>query len=278
MSDVGVPIHPFRFGVVAAPRGDGEQWLATARRVADLGFGTLLAPDGLALHAPMPALAVAAAVPGLRLGTFVLAAPLRPPRLAAWEAHSVTALTGGRFEFGIGTGRPAARGDVEAVGRSWGTGGERLDAVRATLEHLRALDGDRRTPVLLAAGGPRAIALAAAEADIVTFATPPLVERAEVARLADTLREHAGERAARIELALNLYLIGEETPPWARQVLGVDPAALRDRDSLAALRGTVIEMADELRRRRDLLGFNYIVVSDAFVDVLAPVVERLTGT
>jgi alkanesulfonate monooxygenase SsuD/methylene tetrahydromethanopterin reductase-like flavin-dependent oxidoreductase (luciferase family) len=274
-------VHPFRFGVIAAPRAvgaDGGQWLGTARRTADLGFGTLLVPDGLALHAPLPALAVAAAVPELRLGTFVLAAPLRPPRLAAWEAHSLTALTGGRFEFGIGTGRPAARGDVEEVGRSWGTGAGRLAAVRATIAHLRALDGDRHTPVLVAAGGPKALELAAAEADVVTFATSPLVERAELARLADTLRDRAGERAGHIELALNLYLIGEETPPWARQVLGVDPALLRDRDTLAALRGSPAEMADELLRRRDTLGFSYIVVSDAFIDVLAPVVERLAGT
>jgi hypothetical protein len=45
-------VHPFRFGLVAGPRGTGEQWVATARRASDLGFGTLLVPDGLALHAP----------------------------------------------------------------------------------------------------------------------------------------------------------------------------------------------------------------------------------
>lgn len=45
--------------------------------IADAGYGTLLVPDNLGLHAPFPALASAgAAVPDLRLGTFVLAAPL----------------------------------------------------------------------------------------------------------------------------------------------------------------------------------------------------------
>ena len=43
------------------------------------------------------------------MGTFVLAAPLRPPRAAAWEGHSMTVLTDGRFDFGIGTGLPRAR-------------------------------------------------------------------------------------------------------------------------------------------------------------------------
>ena len=70
--------RPFRFGLVAAPRGTGEQWVATARRAADLGFATLLAPDGVALHAPIPALAVAAAaVPGLRV--LLQRAPEAPP-------------------------------------------------------------------------------------------------------------------------------------------------------------------------------------------------------
>jgi len=99
--------HRFRFGVVATPQ-DGDQWRATAQRVAELGYSTLLMPDGLQLLSPFPALATAAATAEVRVGTFVLAAPLRPPRSAAWEAHSLTVLTGGRFEFGIGTGLPRA--------------------------------------------------------------------------------------------------------------------------------------------------------------------------
>src|SRR5258707_13903244 len=64
-------------------------------------------PDGMQLPAPMPTLAfAAAATTALRVGTFVLASPLRRPALTAWEAHSMSVLTGGRFEFGIGTGHP----------------------------------------------------------------------------------------------------------------------------------------------------------------------------
>ena len=74
--------------------------------MAEAGYSTLLMPDGLQLLSPFPALATAAATAELRVGTFVLAAPLRPPRTAAWEAHSLTVLTGGRFELGIGTGLP----------------------------------------------------------------------------------------------------------------------------------------------------------------------------
>jgi alkanesulfonate monooxygenase SsuD/methylene tetrahydromethanopterin reductase-like flavin-dependent oxidoreductase (luciferase family) len=267
-----VPVHPFRFGLVAAPRGTGEQWVATARRAADLGYGTLLVPDGLGLHAPMPACATAAAaVPGLRVGPYVLAAPLRPPRSAAWEGHSMTALTGGRFDFGIGTGRPDARGEAAQLGMPWGSGAQRLEQVRETVAHLRALDGDERTPVLIAAGGPRALALAAAEADIVTLAAPPATARDEVRRMADRVRD--GGRSP--ELSMNVNVVGDEVPSWMAGYVG-DLADLPD-DTLARLRGTARQMADELLRRRDTLGVSYFAVGEAFAAAFAPVAELLAG-
>ena len=73
----------FRFALQSAPR-DHRQWLATARRAEELGYATLLMPDGLQLPSPMPALAIAAgATTSLQVGTYVLASPLRAPRLAA---------------------------------------------------------------------------------------------------------------------------------------------------------------------------------------------------
>ena len=55
---------------------------------------------------PGPTLAVAAALTELRVGTWVYASPLRPAWSTAWEAHSLSVLTEGRFEMGVGTGRP----------------------------------------------------------------------------------------------------------------------------------------------------------------------------
>ena len=265
--------HSFRFGLVAAPRGTGEQWVATARRAADLGFATLLAPDGAALHAPLPALAVAAAaVPGLRVCPFVLA-PLRSPGVVAWEAGSMAALTGGRFELGLGTGRPQAAADAERLGVPWGTAVQRLDRLRETIDAVRALDGVRRTPVLVAAGGPKALALAAAEADTVTLAAPPETPREQVRAMADRVRELAGPREP--ELSMNVFVVGDEVPPWMAGFVR-DPAALAG-DTLAFLRGSPREMADELRRRRDELGVSYFSVGEAFADRFAPVVELLTA-
>src|ERR1700753_742391 len=99
MASTDVPTRPFRFGVVATPQGDGDSWVATARRIEELAYSTLLMPDGVLLLSPFSSLAVAATATSLRVGTFVLASPLRTPRQAAWEAHSLTVLTGGRLDM-----------------------------------------------------------------------------------------------------------------------------------------------------------------------------------
>ncbi|MEU4290505.1 LLM class flavin-dependent oxidoreductase [Kribbella sp. NPDC026596] len=267
----------FRFGVVGSP-ASGTDWIKTVRQAADLGYSTVLMPDGLQLPSPFPSLAMAAAVADIRVGTFVAAAPLRTPRATAWEAHTLTLLTDGRFEFGLGTGRPAVEQQVAEIGLRFGTAKERRDQVRETLDHLEKLDGDRRTPIMLAAGGPRALALAAARADIVSLAKDAMTPRAEVAQLVQDLRELAGPRADEIELAMNLFAAGtRELPPWTKRAAGVEPAELEASDSLMMLRGTPQQMADELQRRRDEFGTSYISVNSTYLEDLAPVVALLAG-
>jgi len=270
--------RPFRFGVVATPTG-GQAWLATARRVEELGYATLLMPDVAALPDPFAALAMAAgATTRLRVGTFVLAGPVRTPQQAARAGHSLSLLSGGRFDFGIGTGRPDAAGDAARVGMPFGSAEQRLADVAAAIDALRALDGaTTRTPVLIAAGGPRARALAGARADIVTLAAGPLAARDEVAAQAAEVRAAADGRADSVELAMNLFVIGEEVPPPVQGFLKLDAATLIAHDSLTMLRGTPAEMADELQRRRDALGVSYICVNSMFGEQFAPVLERLDG-
>src|SRR5436190_13168093 len=99
--------HLFRFGVTNAFVGDQASWTMAARRAEALGYSTLLLPDTTRTPAPLPALAAAAAVTtSLRVGSWVLCDPFRNPRLLAWEVASMQALCGGRFELGIGAGRP----------------------------------------------------------------------------------------------------------------------------------------------------------------------------
>ncbi|WP_432945244.1 LLM class flavin-dependent oxidoreductase [Kribbella sp. CA-253562] len=268
----------FRFGIVATPDGGPDQWTKTVRRAADLGYSTILMPDGLQLLSPFPSLAMAATVADVRVGTFVAAAPMRTPYAAAWDAHTLTELTGGRFEFGIGTGRPGTDKFAERLGLPYGSAKERLEQVRETLDHLAELDGDQHTPVLIAAGGPKSLALAAERADVVSIAKGAMTPITEVVQLAKELRTMAGDRADDIELALNLFAAGDgDLPPWTKRATGVDPEELRATDSLMLLPGGPRQMADELLHRRDVLGTSYISVNAGYLEELAPVVELLAG-
>src|SRR4029079_17571347 len=102
----------------------------------------LLRPDGPKWHPPpAPTLAIAAALTDLRVGTWVYASPLRPAWSTAWEAHSLSMLTEGRFELGIGTGRPGIEDLVRELGMPVTSPAERLARVRDTVTALRDLDG-----------------------------------------------------------------------------------------------------------------------------------------
>lgn len=268
----------FRFGTVVTPQNP-EQWAATARRAAELGYSTLLMPDGTQLPATLPALAVAAtAAPGLRVSPFVMATVLHPAGLLAWEAHSMTRLTGGRFELGIGTGLPQVAEPAAALlGEQTLTPGQRLQRVGDTIDRLRELDGEAHTPVMIAAGAPRALALAAQKADIVTLAVGPLAGPDQVRGNIQRIRDSAGARVDAIEISASIFVVGDVVPAWIQQFLGAEPAAMREANSLALLRGSTQEMVDELQRRREAFGISYISVQGAFMETLAPVVEALAG-
>lgn len=264
--------RPFRFGVVAPLTTDLPTWLARVRRIADSGYSTLLMPDVPQWQpAPGPTLASAAALTDLRVGTWVYAAPLRPAWMTAWEAHSLSVLTDGRFEMGIATGRPGIEDELRRLGLPVVPPSERLAQVRETVTALRDLDGpDRHTPVVMAVSGPNARALAADVADTVTFALHD-VPRVEVAQLARDFR------AVRdLELALHVPVVGDAVAPFMAHP-ATDPAALRAMDSLAVLPDDPAAAAGEIQRRREEIGFSYFVFGADVAEAFAPVVAELAG-
>src|SRR5438046_3700375 len=155
--------RPFRFGVVAPLRTDLPTWRDRVHRIAAAGYSTLLMPDVQQWQpAPGPTLAFAAALANMRVGTWVYASPLRPPWITAWEAHSLSVLTEGRFEMGIGAGRPGIEDELRQREVPVPSPSERLTQVRETVTRLREFDGpDLHTPVVVAVHGPKAQALAA---------------------------------------------------------------------------------------------------------------------
>jgi alkanesulfonate monooxygenase SsuD/methylene tetrahydromethanopterin reductase-like flavin-dependent oxidoreductase (luciferase family) len=268
--------RPFRFGVVAPLMTDAPTWRDRVRRIADSGYSTLLMPDVPRWQpAPGPTLAVAATLTDLRVGTWVYASPLRPAWSTAWEAHSLSVLTDGRFEMGVGTGRPGIEDELRELGLPILPPGERLAQVRETVTALRGLDGpDLHTPVVMAVRGPKAQALAADLADTVTFALMPGEDRVEITRV---VRDFRAIRAIRdVELAQHVAVIGDAVAPFMASP-DTDPAALRAADSLAVLPDDPAAAADEIQRRREEIGFSYFVFGADFADTLAPVVAELAG-
>lgn len=263
----------FRFGVVAPVRTDLSTWRDQARRIADSGYSTLLMPDVPRWQpAPGPTLAVAAAVADLRVGTWVYASPLRPAWNAAWEAHSLSVLTEGRFEMGIGTGRPGIEDELRELGMPALRPSERLERVRETVTTLRDLDGpDGHTPVVMAVRGPKAQALAAELADTVTFALFPGETRAQI-----TQRVRDFRATNDVELSVHVPAVGDTVAPFMAPP-DTDVAALRAVDSLEVLPDDPAAAAEEIHRRRDEIGFSYFVFGAHVADTLAPVVAELAG-
>jgi probable F420-dependent oxidoreductase len=292
--------HPFRFGVVSATAASGQDWIDRARRAESLGYGTVLMPDTLGpTLSPLPALGVlAGATSTIHLGTFVLANDLRHPVLVAREAATLQLLSGGRFELGLGAGRPGAEADNAKLGLPFDSGGTRVGRLTESLRLIRTMleggtvdaegpfytsaGGDAapkvqpRPPIMVAATGPRLLGVAAREADIVAIGTGPQEDEAGLRRRIDTLREAAPDRFDRLELSISLNVVGDLAHPMLGR-FGTNAELLTRAGVPSALSGPPENMAEQLQRTRDALGVSYITVWEGFVDALAPVVERLAG-
>ena len=222
-------------------------------------------------------------------------------------------LSDGRVELGLGAGwlatdyaaasialdRPAVRIDrlseaVTIVKKSFGSG-----PFSFTGDHYAISDFDSfpkpvqqpHPPILLAGGAEKMLRLAAREADIVAVnvslaggaidvragasATPGATDRK-----LEWIRDAAGSRFAGIELQVRVYvaMISDDRQTIADAMapaMGISPA-----DALSspqALVGTVDQICDDLRYRRERWGFSYIGFGVDQIDAMAPVVARLAG-
>ena len=295
--------RPFRFGVVAAQARSGAEWVASAQRAEALGYATFVIPDTLGQTlAPLPALAAAAAATrSIRLGTYVLANDFRNPVLVAREAATIDFLSGGRFELGLGAGRPSAAEDCRKLGLPFDSGGQRVARLAEALSIVKALlSGQRATatgpryavadadvfprpiqqprpPILVAGSGQRLLTLAAREADIVALGVGPDATESVVAEKIGWLRQAAGDRFEQLELNMNMLAVADQVPAWLPARPGFDIAQLARSGSLAVLMGTTDEMCNQLLERREALGISYVTISEGDKEVFAPVVERLAG-
>src|SRR5690242_3572818 len=222
-----------RFGVVSESVLQGRAWLDHARRIEDAGIDVLLIRDHFSAGAfgqqlaPFTALASAAAVTTrLRVGTIVLSNDFRHPAIVAHEAASLHLVSGGRFDLGLGAGwyQP----EYDAAGIGFDPAGQRIGRLEESLGIIRALlDG---TPVrhhgtwyqvdgldldvlperqgspriLVGAGGPRMLRLAARHADVVGLLPAPIKSSTD----SDDPRseEHTSELQSHVNLVCRLLL------------------------------------------------------------------------
>jgi alkanesulfonate monooxygenase SsuD/methylene tetrahydromethanopterin reductase-like flavin-dependent oxidoreductase (luciferase family) len=271
---------PFRFGVAAmpTPQSSARTLQQTARAAASPGYSILLAPDLTFLLSPLPSLAIAASAADIRVGTFVTSSPLRAPAITAWEAHTLSILSEGRFELGIGAGLPASVPSLESSGIEVPSPAERVRRIEEVIDRLNALGNGGHVHVTVAAGGPKTRRLAARLADSVILTGDPYMSVADYRGLVEEFLESAGDRADRIEILTNLRIVGDgPVDKRPLQALGLDAGRLLASDAVSVLRGGVDEMCDELQRRRELLGSSYITISEPLMEQFAPVVEMLTG-
>jgi probable F420-dependent oxidoreductase len=306
----------FRFAMQASSAASPAAWRGFARKSEDMGYSTLYVPDHLDEQwAPMIACTLAAeATTTLRVGTLVLDNDFRHPVLAAREAATLDVVTGGRFEFGLGAGwltadydqsgipmdRPSVRiarlaESLEIMRSLWQTGsatfrGEYYEVPDAKGFPVPVTPGG--PPLVIGGGGRRILTLAGRYADVVSvvpslaagYIGPEVAAEAVIDRYHERVRwarESAGERAGDLELqcwtaAVQVVPNADEVVESMAPLFDLTPDQLRA--SPLALIGTAAEIAETLRKRREELGFSYIVVHEAEMDALAPVIAELAGT
>ncbi len=264
--------HPsaLSFGLVLGPGSSGRDWANQARTTEGQGFTSLLMPDTLWTPSPFPTLAAAAAVTStLRLRTWVIAAPLRSPAVVVRESAALQLLSDGRFELGIGTGRPDAEREAEMLGVPWGTAGDRINHVEQVIRAVR----EKVTPapqIVVTAVGPRMIAAAGRSADRVALALPPTATEQDLATAIDRAKAAGATRFSQ-----QLSGLAGRLPTWLSRS-GLDPQSMADAGAVGMLTGGPADMAETLNRRTELFGIDEYIVPGDLAEYFAPVISRLS--
>lgn len=305
--------RPFRFGVMIDSRtATRRDTVELARRAQEMGVSILLGTDHLGRWATLPLLQAASIATGIRIGTLVLNNDLRHPTVLAQDLTTIDAVTDGRLEIGIGAGwnRP----EYEAAGLAFDPPAARVRRMKASLRMLRQAMSEGRIdhaadeaypeihqedlptsvqrphpPFLVGGGGPKLLAFAAREAQIVGLdprslpgggADPGDITEAAIDRKIGWIREAAGERWADLEINIILFDLdpqfGVRRGPPPERARGISEDELPR--SPHYLVGDPGEMADALLARRERWGISYIGMRPGQMEILEPVIRRLAGT
>ncbi|MCB0994350.1 MAG: TIGR03621 family F420-dependent LLM class oxidoreductase [Acidimicrobiales bacterium] len=307
--------RPIRFSV--GPPGlpvDARELAAFARRIEELGYSAIGIGDHPATERAGPLVAMCAAASAtttLRIGAHVFGNDYRHPAVLAQEIASLDQFSNGRVEVGIGAGWMSA--DYERLGIAYDRPGVRIERLAEAVRILRAcLSGERidhdgtyyrlaghtgrprpvqlpHPPIMVAGGGPKVLALAADEADIVgvniDLGAGRIDPSAGASGTADAtadkvalIRDRAAARGANPELHIVIHrvVITDDREAALADVAGgfgvsVEEAAR----SPHLLVGSLDEIEAQVLALRADYGITYLGVDGGIVDALAPVVARV---
>jgi probable F420-dependent oxidoreductase len=309
-----------RFGIVSEAVPGARAWLDHVRRVEDAGVDVFLVRDHFSAGAfgqqlaPFTALATAAAVTTrLRVGTLVLCNDFRHPAIVAHEAASLHHLSGGRFELGLGAGwyQP----EYDAAGIAFDPPRTRIDRLEESIAIINgllqgikvrhsggsyAIDGldldvlparHGRPRLLIGAGGPRMLRIAARNADTVGLLPAPIqgVDDHEdphdrlppaLDQKISALRSAAGERFAGLELSTLVTLqITQRRRADTEELIarrgwgGLDAETVWQMPTIFI--GSAEQIRQDLRERRARFGLSYFVTAGHDLPAAAEIIAGL---
>jgi len=321
-------VRPIRFGFTGGVSRKREKLLDSARTVEALGYSTF----GLADHfvrpfAPLIAgMAVADATTTLRVTQTVLAQDFREPAVLAKELATLDVLSEGRLQVGLGAGW--LRQEYVDGSMTFRSASERIARLEETAIILKGLfgeepfsfDGEHYSireltgtptpvqrpgpPIMIGGGGPKVLAVAARQADIVqlmpsnpkgrSLLDETQFSAAAIEEKVGWIRSAAGARFAEIELSAQLldctvtdrpeehlsdYVerIATVTERMGGARVDLDVDDLRDSPIVAV--GSLDEVCRKLVETRDEYGISYFAAPiDSKPEALAPVIERVAGS
>ncbi|MBV9661014.1 MAG: TIGR03621 family F420-dependent LLM class oxidoreductase, partial [Acidimicrobiales bacterium] len=245
---------PFKFGVMCSTGESAASVRENARKLESLGYYSILYNDHYAgpgrvmeesNHPPQPVASIPAVVVAaeatstLRVGFRVIAVDYHNPVVLAKELATMDVFSGGRLEIGLGAGWIVK--EYEGMGIPFDSAGERISRLEETIQLVRACMGDGPVefhgshgvtasgfeatpkplqrpcpPISVGGGGPKVLAMAARNADIVCFnlnnragKISPDGTQASTAGETDKkiawIKEAAGPRWADLELEIGAY-------------------------------------------------------------------------
>jgi probable F420-dependent oxidoreductase len=312
--------RPIRFVTGVGRTADPAVLRATAQKAEQLGYSAFGMADHLMTpFAPLIGLQAAAdATRTIRLTQVVLAEGFRHPAVLAKELATLDVLSGGRLEVGIGAGWMGE--EFEQAGISFEKASVRIERLEEAVTVLKGLfaegpfsfggrhfritelDGTPKPvqrphpPIMIGGGGPKLLAAAARQADIVQVlpgairgmsAGPSGFTAAAYREKVELIRDAAGARFGAIELGALLLnvTITDDVERAVDDFMGTLKPTGTDRPSekeilaspVVAI-GSMQHVCDKLVEARDAFGFSYFAGPVGLrAEVLAPVVQQLAG-